>query len=96
MMDVTAIMCPYIEEEASLNITKGIYYSHMFSNTLRVGNHPRGKAVKVKPTPTSNYVMYKLDASELTKNVTWSIVGGKIPDGLTLNPSTGEISGTTS
>ena len=96
MMDVTAIMCPYIEEEASLNITKGIYYSHMFSNTLRVGNHPRGKAVKVKPTPTSNYVMYKLDASELAKNVTWSIVGGKIPDGLTLNPSTGEISGTTS
>ena len=29
-----------------------------------------------------------------TKPITWSIVDGELPDGLALNPSTGEISGT--
>ena len=96
MMDVQAIIYPYINEDDSLSITKGVSYSHILSNELKThssyGNYC-GKAVRIT---SGNYVLYRLDASELTKNVTWSIVSGKLPDGLTLNPNTGEISGTTS
>jgi len=42
-----------------------------------------------------DYVKYSFDIqSKNTVNAEWSVSGGTLPDGLTLNPGTGTISGT--
>ena len=45
------------------------------------------------PIPGVSY-FHKLTLSDDSANVTWSIISGALPEGLTLNASTGEISGT--
>ena len=81
LMHVELQIFPHIEQENLSDIQRGKNYSQTLSHTAIV-------------PPPGSWSVWDPALSEDT--VKWSIVQGKLPSGLTLNSSTGEISGITS
>jgi len=68
--------------------------SHLLVNSVTAGTNPTWQSDVAQPYDSSSAVSISLSASDSDGPVTYSIVSGSLPAGLSLDVNTGNISGT--